>query len=117
MEGGDVSSASVLDLPSTGLEGLWDSLIYETDIKANLLNYIHSTLIFGESGVDFNYVSWNRLVLLHGPPGTGKTSLCRSLAHKLAVRLSDRLVSIVIPHHSPLPVNLTFPQKGTTPRN
>jgi SpoVK/Ycf46/Vps4 family AAA+-type ATPase len=30
------------------------------------------------------------VILLHGPPGSGKTSLCKALAQKLSIRFSHR---------------------------
>ena len=34
-------------------------------------NYdIISAMLFSDKGVDPNLISWNRVVLLHGPPGT-----------------------------------------------
>ncbi|PKU81647.1 pachytene checkpoint protein 2 homolog isoform X1 [Dendrobium catenatum] len=89
--GGDVlSSFSEWLLPAKEFDGLWESLIYETGLKQRLLRYAASALLFTEKGVDPCLVSWNRIILLHGPPGTGKTSLCKSLAQKLSIRFNSR---------------------------
>lgn len=48
----ETMSASVRELPLRSWEGLWDSLIYEDNIKMKLLDYIHATLVFSDAGVD-----------------------------------------------------------------
>ena len=76
-------------LPAAEFDGLWESLIYEESIQPKLLRYVSTAMRFSESGVDSRVIQWNRVVLLHGPPGTGKTSLCKGLAHKLAIRMAS----------------------------
>lgn len=77
-------------LPSRNLVGLWESLIFDTNIQLKLLNYVTTSLLFASQNVNPAIITWNKVILLHGPPGTGKTSLCKALAQKFSVRLYTR---------------------------
>ncbi|KAJ1715981.1 cytochrome c1 [Aspergillus flavus] len=81
------SKARVLNLPSRELDGLWESLLFDQPLKSMLLRAITRMVSYSSRKLNRWTINWNRLILLWGPPGTGKTSLCRGLSQKLAIRI------------------------------
>lgn len=80
--GGDdewTAGCDSLPLPHRSLDGVWENLIFEPEIKRCLLDYAKSALFFADKSVSSHVVHWNRILLLHGLPG--KTSFVeRTLA-------------------------------------
>ena len=88
-----VSSCSQWVLPAKEFDGLWENLIYDIDIKQSLVQYCSTALLFSDQSVNTNIISWNRVVLLHGPPELEKLALqgaCTQDLHSSLRSLSKR---------------------------
>lgn len=75
-------------LPEPELGLLWDSIIIEETVKSKLLS--QAVLNFTVRGkVQRNVLPLHGVIFLVGSPGTGKTSLARGLAHRVAESFSS----------------------------
>lgn len=84
----DLPQARVIPLPSKSLDGIWDTLIFDTAMPTDLLRFLTRMMSMSKTlKMSLKAFNWNRLLLLYGPPGTGKTTLCLALAQKLTIRL------------------------------
>jgi len=45
----EVPAATHWQLPSAEFHGLWDTLIYDSDVKRQLLNFVQTTMLFSGS--------------------------------------------------------------------
>lgn len=75
----ETSTSSLYTLetfPSSPYTTLWDSLQFDSSVKSSILAYITAIFKFSLLGLtEQNEISFNRILLLHGPPGTGNKDL------------------------------------------
>lgn len=90
---------SLTELPDPAWRDRWDRIFVAAELKDRLLNYVLFSLKHRGrvSGVGLPI---HGLVVLAGPPGTGKTTLAGGLADQAARQLGEPILFVEIDPHS-----------------
>lgn len=83
-------------LPSYQFRNLFDELILHDDIKLKILVHFYKIHYMIKNKIDYSVFDVNKTALLHGPPGTGKTTLAKSIFQRLSVRIKNEVYFLEI---------------------
>lgn len=98
------------DLPDEQFDKTWESIFLKEGVKEQLLNQAIVGFTLRSKGVGREVIPTHGIVLLVGPPGTGKTSLARGLASRVAKMIKGATFLEIEPH------SLTSSSMGKTQR-